>query len=96
MKLEGRLRTRVSKLQMEKRMIVVYDNARIHKTKAVVKTIKRLRLKVFSIPPYSPEMNTIEHSFGLLKMNLSKRNFNAKSFISLIINEVKKLPNTKT
>ena len=34
----------------------------------------------FTIPPYSTELNQIEHTFGILKTKISKRNFNAKSF----------------
>ena len=43
------------------------DNARIHKTNKIVKLIKDWRLVEFTIPSYSPELNKIEHTIGLLK-----------------------------
>ena len=42
------------------------DNARIHKTDKIVKLIKENKLIVFTFPPYSPQLNKIEHTFGTL------------------------------
>ena len=52
----------------------MYDNAAIHKTKKVKQLVKKLKWIVFTIPPYSPELNQIEHTFGILKLRISKRN----------------------
>ena len=49
----------------EKRMIVIYDNASIHKTKKVRIIMKKLNWVVFTIHPYSPELNQIENAFGI-------------------------------
>ena len=46
-------------------MIVIYDNASIHKTKKVRIIMKNLNWMVFTIPPYSPEINQIEHTFRI-------------------------------
>ena len=43
------------------------DNARIHKTSKVIEWIKILKLIVFTIPPYSHELNKVEQSFENLK-----------------------------
>ena len=48
----------------------MYDNAAIHKTKKVRLLIKKLKWVVFTIPPYSPELNQIEHTFGILKLRI--------------------------
>ena len=54
------------------------DNARIHRTNKVTKLIKDLKLIVFTIPPYSPELNKIENTFGIIKNKLSFKNLNIK------------------
>ena len=43
------------------------DNVRNHRTDKIVKMIKEHELVVFKIPPYSPELNVIENTFGRLK-----------------------------
>ena len=80
MELDKELRIRLDQNTYEKRMIVIYDNVSIHKTKKVRIIIKRLKWVVFTIPPYSPELNQIEHTFGILKVRIYKRNFNIKEF----------------
>ena len=79
MELDKEFRIRLDKNTYEKRMIVIYDNASIHKTKRVRVIMILLKWVVFTIPPYSPELNQIEHTFGLLKVRISKRNFNITS-----------------
>ena len=41
------------------------DNARIHKTDKIIKLIKENEWVVFTFPP---ELNKIEHTFGVLKI----------------------------
>ena len=60
-------------------MVVMFDNASIHKTKEVKLLVKKLGWVIFTIPPYSSEFNQIEHIFGILKSKISKRNFNGKT-----------------
>ena len=67
------------------------DNARIHKTNKIVKLIKENKLIVFTFPPYSPQLNKIEHTFGTLKNKISFQNLNKKEFKHTIIEEIKKL-----
>ena len=81
MELDKELRIRLDQNTYEKRMIVIYDNASIHKTKKVRIIIKRLKWVVFTIPPYSPELNQIEHTFDFLKVRIYKRNLSIKEFI---------------
>ena len=65
-------------------MVVMFDNASIHKTKEVKLLVKKLGWVVFTIPPYSSELNQIEHTFGILKSKMLKRNFNAKRVIQVV------------
>ena len=61
--LDKELRSRLAKITYERRMVVMFDNASIHKTKEVKLLVKKLGWVVFTIPPYSPELNQIEHTF---------------------------------
>ena len=45
----------------------------------------------FKIPPYSQELNQTEHTFGILKVRIAKRNFNIKEFKEIIREEIMKL-----
>ena len=74
------LKFRLDKNTYDKNMIFVYDNAAIHKTKKVKLLVKKWKWKVFTIPPYSPELNQIEHIFGKLKLRISIRNLNGEIF----------------
>ena len=71
--LDKQLISRHAKITYERRMVVMFDNARIHKTKEVKLLVKKLGWVVFTIPPYLPELNQIEHTFGILKSKMSKR-----------------------
>ena len=84
MELDKELRIRIDQNRYEKRMIVIYDNASIHKTKKVKIKIKMLNWVVFTIPPYSPELNQIEHTFGIYKVRIAKRNYNIKELKEII------------
>ena len=71
------------------------DNARIHKTDKIIKLIKENKLVVFTFPPYSPELNKIEHTFGVIK-KMSFQNLNTKEFKHIIIEEIKNLKRTNS
>ena len=67
------------------------DNARIHRTDKIASIIKQNKMVVFTFPPYTPELNRIENTFGRLKNKTSFQNLNSKGFKSIIIDEIKKL-----
>ena len=71
------------------------DNARIHKTDKIIKLVKENKLIVFTFPPYSPQLNKIEHTFGTLKNKISFQNLNIKEFKNIIIEEIKKIRTNK-
>ena len=54
-----KLNIRLDKNIYDKRTIVVYDNEAIHKTMKVKLLVKKLKWIVFTILPYSPELNQI-------------------------------------
>ena len=57
------LDSRIYKIIYERRTVVMFDNEIIHKTKEVKLFAKKLGWVVFIIPPYSLELNQIEHTF---------------------------------
>nr|WP_249394171.1 IS630 family transposase [Deinococcus sp. QL22] len=69
--------------QVPGEMVVVLDNAAIHRAKAVsafVETVERLTLVY--LPPYSPELNPIEKVWAYVKRNiLVRRSINTNGFI---------------
>ena len=67
------------------------DNARIHKTQNVIQLIKENSIVWFSFPPYSPELNKVENTFGRLKNKISFKNLNSKDLRHVIIEEIKHL-----
>ena len=89
--IDKELRYRLAKPTYERRMVVMFDNASIHKTKEVKLLVKKLKWIVFTIPPYSPELNQIEHTFGILKSKISRRNMNGKELKQIVIEEIIKL-----
>ena len=93
--LDKQLKSRLAKITYERRMVVMFDNASIHKTKEVKLLVKKLGWVVFTIPPYSLELNQIEHTFGILKSKMLKRNFNAKTIMQVVKEEIKCLHKAK-
>ena len=51
--LDKELRSRLAKITYERRMVVMFDNVSIHKTKEVKLLVKKLGWVVFTISPYS-------------------------------------------
>ena len=63
--------------------VVVMDNATFHKSKATKELIKNTGATLLFLPPYSPELNPIEHDFANLKR---LRQYNQNSTLDSIVN----------
>ena len=48
-------------------MVLVIDNARIHKSKKIITLVEAAGCKVIFLPPYSPDYNPIEHRWAPVK-----------------------------
>jgi transposase len=48
-------------------MVFVIDNARFHKSKKVIELIEAVGCRVLFLPPYSPDLNPIEHFWFSIK-----------------------------
>ena len=59
---------------LEPGMIVVADNLGSHKGSRVRQMLRKAGIKLFFLPPYSPDLNPIEEMFSKLKRLLRKCN----------------------
>ena len=50
--------------------ILVLDNAAIHKTSAVLNTMKENFELIYFIPSYSPQYASVHHLFSTFKQNI--------------------------
>ena len=60
--------------ELEPGSILVIDNLGSHKGSQVRKRLKAAGIKLFFLPPYSPDLNPIEQVFSKLKRLLRKAN----------------------
>lgn len=54
---------------LNQNMVVVMDNAAFHKSEKTNQIIKSTGAELLFLPPYSPDLNPIENSFGTIKKN---------------------------
>ena len=62
---------------MNGKVVIVLDNAKIHKTDYVKDANKASKLKILFLPPYSPMFNTIE-----LVLNVMKKGFYIWTYVN--------------
>ena len=62
--------------------VVILDNASFHKSAATRELVEQTGAKLLFLPPYSPDLNPIEHDFGALK---KIREYNHEKSIEEII-----------
>ena len=71
---------------LNKNSVVILDNASFHKSAETKELIEKHGAKLLFLPPYSPDLNPIEHDFGALK---KIREYNHEKSIDEIINMYK-------
>ena len=60
-------------LSEAKELVILLDNANIHKTTMVSKFVYDSKIRLITIPPYEPSLNPVEKFIYLLKWNLDRR-----------------------
>jgi transposase len=58
--------------QLRPGMVLIIDNARFHKSKKVVELIESAQCRIIFLPPYSPDLNPIEHYWSAMKARIRK------------------------
>ena len=58
---------RKSFVDHDEKVFVVLDNHPSHHTKDVTELAKNLNFELMFLPPYSPELNSIEALWGIIK-----------------------------
>ncbi len=58
--------------QLRPGMVFIIDNARFHKSKKVAQLIEAAQSRLIFLPPYSPDLNPIEHFWSAIKTNIRK------------------------
>lgn len=53
-------------------MVVVIDNAQFHKSKKVIQLIEDMQCRIIFLPPYSPDLNPIEHLWSATKTKIRR------------------------
>jgi transposase len=56
--------------ELPKNSIIIWDNATFHKSKQIQELIKQAGHTMIFLPPYSPDLNPIEHKWHELKQRL--------------------------
>ena len=56
--------------QLKPGQIVIMDNAKIHKSEKTKELIKRAGCELKFLPPYSPDLNPIEHVWASIKQKI--------------------------
>lgn len=72
----------------EKRIVMVTDNCRIHRTAEVFSRAEKLNITLCFLPPYSPQYNPIELIWKTLKFELSKYGILARHQVEAVVEEV--------
>lgn len=75
-------------LKKEKKLNIVLDNYRVHKTKLVQKVAEILNINLIFLPPYCPDLNPIEDIWRTIKRIISIYNFKAVEEIKKIFNDI--------
>ena len=74
-------------------MVVVIDNARFHKSKKVIELIEAVGCKVIFLPPYSPDLNPIEHWWNTIKNAIRKAAEGANDFYEAAVETLRGMCN---
>ena len=77
--------------KLEKRVLIVIDNARFHRKNILEKIIKGTGHCLLFLPPYSPDLNPIEKLWANMKKKLAVQLQTEDTLILLQLKEVLQL-----
>ena len=77
--------------KLGRRAVFQHDNDPKHTSKTTTALLKRLRVKVMDWPSMSPDLNPIEHLWGILKRKIRKVS-NIRQLRDVVMEEWKSIP----
>ncbi|MFX1399602.1 MAG: IS630 family transposase [Promethearchaeota archaeon] len=84
----------LARYRTAKKVVIVVDNARVHHAKALKPFLKAHhdRIELLYLPPYSPELNPIEHFWKFMRKQVTHNTFfkTFKEFVRAIVKFVLK------
>lgn len=78
----------ITLLKKEKRLNIVLDNYRVHRTKLVEKLAEILNINLIFLPPYSPDLNPIEDVWRKIKNSISNKYFKTADKLQELFSKV--------
>ena len=69
-------------------MVVVIDNASFHKSEKIEQLIESVGCKILFLPPYSPDLNPIEHHWAAIKNAIRKAAETATNFYDAAVTAI--------
>ena len=79
--------------KLGRRAVFQHDNDRKHTSKTTTALLKKLRVKVMHWPSMSPDINAIEHLWGILKWKVEERKVsNIHQLCDVVMEEWKRIP----
>lgn len=66
--------------ELKQNQVIIMDNASFHKSKEIKELIESKNCKLIYQPPYSPDLNPIEHYWHFLKDLIRKFRLNCDNF----------------
>ena len=69
----------------EKRIILVLDNSRSHHADKTIRKVRKLKITLVFLPPYSPDLNPVEFVWKTIKRGVSVKFIQSKEHLRNII-----------
>ena len=79
--------------QLSEGDVLVMDNASFHKGQAIEEIVEQAGCEILYLPPYSPDLNEIEHWWFPLKNEMRKRRHEFEIFRDCVDSAFKNHPN---
>ncbi|KAI3352465.1 hypothetical protein L3Q82_005420 [Scortum barcoo] len=79
--------------KLDCRTVFQHDNDPKHTSKTTTALLKKLRVKVLDWPSMSPDLNPIEHLWGILKQKVEERKVSKSTELrEVVMEEWKRIP----